>query len=113
RGPPRPGRPLRVGAGLPELVGRAGRRGFRDRGGPQGPLGVRGRAPGGALAAVTDLLVRSAAEPAGDGLLVEVSPTSAGWRYVGFEVLRLAGGRRAERRTEGREVCAVLLSGRA
>jgi 5-deoxy-glucuronate isomerase len=62
---------------------------------------------------VTALLVRSAASPASDGLLLEVSPESAGWRYVGFEVLRLAGGGRAERRTEGREVCAVLLSGRA
>jgi len=62
---------------------------------------------------VTSLLVRSAAAPADDGLLLEVTPESAGWRYVGFEVLRLARGRHAERRTEGREVCAVLLSGRA
>jgi 5-deoxy-glucuronate isomerase len=62
---------------------------------------------------VTDLLVRGPAAPADDGLLVEVSPESAGWLYVGFEVLRLTGGRRVERPTGGREVCAVLLSGRA
>jgi 5-deoxy-glucuronate isomerase len=62
---------------------------------------------------VTALLVRSTAAPADDGLLLEVSPESAGWRYVGFEVLRLAAGRRVERHTGRREVCAVLLSGRA
>ena len=62
---------------------------------------------------MTALLVRSAVGLAGDGLMLEVSPESAGWRYVGFEVLRLAAGHRVERHTERREVCAVLLSGRA
>ena len=62
---------------------------------------------------MTSLLVRGAAAPGDDGLLLEVTPETAGWRYVGFEVLRLAGGSHVERRTEGREVCAVLLSGRA
>lgn len=58
-------------------------------------------------------LVRSSAEPAGDGCLARVTPESAGWLYVGFEVYRLVRGARLERATDGREVCAVLLSGRA
>jgi 5-deoxy-glucuronate isomerase len=42
---------------------------------------------------------------------VRVTPESAGWSYVGFEAVRLAG--RIERREEARETCVVLLSGRA
>ncbi len=62
---------------------------------------------------VPELRVRSAAEAGEDGSVVRVTPESAGWRYVGFEVLRLRRGQRAERPTGGREVCAVLLAGRA
>ena len=62
---------------------------------------------------MSKLLVRSSAAPAGDGRLVAVSPESAGWQYVGFEVYRLARGDRIERSTEGRELCLVMLSGRA
>ena len=54
------------------------------------------------------LQVRSHA-PGPDGCVVRVTPDGAGWRYVGFEVLRLDG--RLERREEGREACVVLLSG--
>ena len=42
---------------------------------------------------------------------MSVTPASAGWEYVGFEVLRLAGGRTVERRTGVKEVCLVLLEG--
>lgn len=42
-----------------------------------------------------------------------ITPQSAGWRYVGFEVFDLTPGRPLERRVEGREQCLVLLSGRA
>jgi 5-deoxy-glucuronate isomerase len=59
------------------------------------------------------LLVRSAAEPADDGSLLSVTPASAGWSYVGFEVFRLAPGRSVERASNGRECCAVILSGLA
>lgn len=54
---------------------------------------------------------RSATDP--DGPVVSVTPLSAGWSYVGFEVYRLLLGSRIERATEGREVCAVMLTGRA
>ena len=61
---------------------------------------------------VAGLVVPSgpAAEP--DGLLVSVTPRTAGWSYVGFEVYRLARGASIARSTEGREACAVILSGR-
>ncbi len=57
----------------------------------------------------TALRVRSG-EPDAGGVVVRVTPESAGWQYVGFEVHRLAG--RLERREEDRESCVVLLSGR-
>jgi 5-deoxy-glucuronate isomerase len=56
------------------------------------------------------LLRVGSGEPGSDGCVVRVTPESAGWRYVGFEVLRLDG--RLERREAGREACVVLLSGR-
>jgi 5-deoxy-glucuronate isomerase len=59
------------------------------------------------------LLVRGLANPRADGQLVSVTPASAGWEYVGFEVLRLTQGARIERDSAGREGCVVLLSGRA
>lgn len=48
-----------------------------------------------------------------DGLIVSVTPESAGWSYVGFEVYQLSRGAIIERSTAGREVCVVMLSGRA
>jgi 5-deoxy-glucuronate isomerase len=59
---------------------------------------------------VPDLLV-SRAEPDQDGAVVKVTPESAGWEYVGFEVLKLGSGQSVERRAEGEEVCLVPLSG--
>jgi 5-deoxy-glucuronate isomerase len=56
------------------------------------------------------LLVR----PDGDaGRVIAVTPRSAGWTYVGFELHRLAPGETAAAATDGREVCLVLVSGRA
>ena len=54
-------------------------------------------------------LRRSSSPPGANGSLVRVTPESAGWRYVGFEVLRLDG--RVERREEALETCVVLLAG--
>jgi 5-deoxy-glucuronate isomerase len=50
---------------------------------------------------VSKLLVRGSA----------VTPESAGWKYVGFEVLRLGRGEAVERDTGERELCAVVLAG--
>src|SRR5712691_1333901 len=43
-----------------------------------------------------------------DGV-VRVTPESAGWSYVGFEVVRVKG--RLERREATRETCVVVLAG--
>ncbi len=61
---------------------------------------------------MTDLVVVSR-PPAEDGCLVRVTPESAGWRYVGFEVYRLPRRSRLEQATDGRELGVVLLSGKA
>ena len=60
---------------------------------------------------MSDLVVSINERPDGDGSVVKVTPESAGWDYVGFEVLRLAEGRTVERRADAEEVCLVLLSG--
>jgi len=46
--------------------------------------------------------------PSRDGA-VRVTPESAGWTYVGFEVVRVDG--KLERREEARETCVVVLAG--
>lgn len=65
-----------------------------------------GRAEG-----VTDLIVGINEKPDENGSVVKVTPESAGWRFVGFEVLRLADGRTVERGTGSEEVCLVVLEG--
>jgi 5-deoxy-glucuronate isomerase len=60
---------------------------------------------------VADLIVSSKKEPVTDGSVVKVTPESAGWGYVGFEVFRLGAGQTLERDTATEEVCLVLLSG--
>ena len=47
------------------------------------------------------------------GLVTEVTPESAGWAYVGFALHRLGAGDRLEAQTGEREVCLVLVSGKA
>jgi 5-deoxy-glucuronate isomerase len=58
--------------------------------------------------ATHDLVVRPGA-PEADGTFVRVTPESAGWGHVGFEVLALDGT--ATRETGDREVCVVVVSG--
>jgi len=45
--------------------------------------------------------------------LLSVTPESAAWTYVGFEVHRIVSGQSLRRVTGEQEVCLVLLSGRA
>ncbi len=61
---------------------------------------------------MADLIVSSEREPDASGSVLRVTPESAGWEYVGFEVVRLDAGRTLERETGGEEVCLVVLSGR-
>ena len=61
---------------------------------------------------MTDLVVSSKEQPEEDGSVLKVTPESAGWDWVGFEVVRLENGQTLERETGGEEVCLVILSGR-
>lgn len=59
----------------------------------------------------SSLLVHPSA-PDPDGRIHAVTPASAGWTYVGFEVYGLAPGQSLRRDTGDREVCVVVLTGR-
>ncbi|OLP57466.1 5-deoxy-glucuronate isomerase [Rhizobium rhizosphaerae] len=56
------------------------------------------------------LLVKPKAE---SGLVQEITPESAGWTYVGFALHKLATGAAVSAETGEREVCLVLVSGKA
>jgi 5-deoxy-glucuronate isomerase len=58
------------------------------------------------------LRVRSTA-PDPDGRVLAVTPASAGWKYVGFEVRRLSAGREVTLTSVGKEACVVILTGTA
>jgi len=62
---------------------------------------------------VTGLRIASKAEPDHEHRVLDVSTERAGWRYVGFEVVRLARGEPFARDTGQREACFVWLSGTA
>ncbi len=51
--------------------------------------------------------------PDEDGRTQHITPESAQWRYVGFECFSLAAGRSLTRSSGDREVCLVLVGGRA
>ncbi|MFD0958243.1 5-deoxy-glucuronate isomerase [Paenibacillus chungangensis] len=51
--------------------------------------------------------------PDAEGNVLKVTPESAGWRYVGFELYTLAEGEKLTKMTGNQEVCVVLLSGLA
>jgi len=51
--------------------------------------------------------------PADDGTILSITPDSAGWQYVGFEVVVLGNGARCRRETGARELCVVVVQGRA
>ncbi|WP_336800611.1 5-deoxy-glucuronate isomerase [Kaistia sp. MMO-174] len=59
---------------------------------------------------MADLLVK----PAGTrGQTIHVTPQSAGWSHIGFDLYQLAPGEMAQANTNDREVCLVLVSGKA
>lgn len=62
---------------------------------------------------MSELLVHCAAVPGPDGTILDVTPQSAGWGHVGFEVLTLAQGAAARRETGDRELCVVVVAGTA
>jgi len=58
-------------------------------------------------------LIVSPSSATADGTRLAVTPASAGWTYVGFEVVALSAGQSLERETGDREACLVLLTGTA
>jgi 5-deoxy-glucuronate isomerase len=58
---------------------------------------------------MSKLLVKA---KAGSGLVARVTPESAGWGYVGFELRRLKPGDKVSDETGGREACLVFVTGR-
>lgn len=58
-----------------------------------------------------ELLVHST-PPDADHCVLNITPETAGWRYVGFAVHHLSSGNSLLRRFPGRETCIVVLSGR-
>jgi len=61
---------------------------------------------------MSTLLSRKKA-PDSNGLIQKITPESAGWKYVGFEVFILNTGESLKQVTGVREVCLVLVSGKA
>ncbi len=51
--------------------------------------------------------------PEGKGRIQNITPQSAGWEYVGFEVYRLNAGQELNLPADDRERCLVLVSGLA
>jgi 5-deoxy-glucuronate isomerase len=59
---------------------------------------------------MSSLLIRPQA-PDSNGCILEVTPESAGWKYVGFRLLALQAGQRVSSRDVARETCVVVLIG--
>jgi 5-deoxy-glucuronate isomerase len=58
-------------------------------------------------------LLQKPRPPDAEGAIHRITPQSAGWTYVGFEVFDLAPGSTVREPTGDREICLVLVSGRA
>ena len=53
-------------------------------------------------------------KPQGErGRITHITPQSAGWKHVGFEVHKLGAGEKLAANTGDREACLVLVSGKA
>ena len=58
---------------------------------------------------MSDLLIK----PAQGSRVHNITPASAGWKYVGFELHDLVQDQEIVLQQAGREVCLVVLTGRA
>ena len=61
---------------------------------------------------MSSLLSRKQA-PDSKGRIQKITPEMAGWKYVGFEVFTLKSGESLQQETVDREICLVLVSGKA
>jgi 5-deoxy-glucuronate isomerase len=62
---------------------------------------------------LADLIVPSLKQPNEQGNLITITPETAGWKYVGFEVFTLTAGQTLKKETKDTEVCIVILAGKA
>lgn len=62
---------------------------------------------------MSKLIVKPESVPNEEGVIIDVTPQSAGWQYVGFQVVKLSEGQSLCRDTGDQEICLVLLSGKA
>ena len=58
-------------------------------------------------------LLSRAQTPDAEGRIQHITPESAGWTYVGFDVYQLKAGQSLKQNTEDKEVCVVLVTGKA
>lgn len=56
-------------------------------------------------------LIVPGSRPDEAGLVLRVTPESAGWKYIGFEVYALSKGQTLKKHTGDQEACIVLLTG--
>jgi 5-deoxy-glucuronate isomerase len=61
----------------------------------------------------SELIVKSSELPDKQGNVLTVTPESASWDYVGFQVYRMRAGQSLQQDTGSNEVCLVILSGKA
>ena len=61
---------------------------------------------------MTSLLSR-AQSPNSEGRIQNITPESAAWKYVGFDFFKLKAGQTLKKETGNREVCLVLVTGKA
>jgi 5-deoxy-glucuronate isomerase len=62
---------------------------------------------------MSELLIRPKKNPDLDGNVIKLTPESAGWKYVGFEVYKVEQGKTFEKESHELEMAVVLLSGKA
>lgn len=62
---------------------------------------------------MSEYIIKPKRTPDEDGTVLTVTPESAGWSYVGFQVAKLAEGQTLTRESGDQELCIVLLSGLA
>src|SRR5436853_110682 len=61
---------------------------------------------------MSKLLVK-ASKPDAQGRVIHITPKTADWSYVGFDLHQLRPGQIISGDAEAREICLVLVSGRA
>ncbi|MEB3103907.1 5-deoxy-glucuronate isomerase [Ferviditalea candida] len=60
---------------------------------------------------MSKLIITPDSSASADGKLISITPESAGWTYVGYDMIKLHEGQSFRSETGDREVCLVLLSG--